>query len=294
MTRLTADLALLFAALVWGIAFLFQKQAMADIGPFTFVAARAGLAAVALLPFALREHTAKAATVPMNFWSIGTLSGAAFFAGAILQQAGIITASVTNTGFLTALYVVITPFIAWATARKAPSVFVWPAVLLSAIGTWLLGGGTLSAFSAGDGLVALSAVFWASHVVIVGQAARHGRPIGFTTLQFVVVSLLALVGALALESATPAQLWSALPSILYVGLMSSALTFTLLTIALQYTPPSEAAVIVSLETVFAAIGAFLVLGERLPLIAWAGAAMIMAGTLVIQLGSARHAPAKGE
>lgn len=294
MTRLTADLALLFAALVWGVAFLFQKQAMADIGPLTFVAARAGLAAVALLPFALREHRAKAATVPIGFWRIGTVSGAAFFAGAILQQTGIITATVTNTGFLTALYVVITPFIAWATARVAPSPFVWPAVVLSAVGTWLLGGGTLSAFSAGDGLVALSAVFWAAHVVIVGQAAVYARPVAFTTLQFVVVSLMALLGAVAFETTTPERLVAALPSILYVGLLSSALTFTLLTIALQYTPPSEAAVIVSLETVFAAVAAFIILGERLPLIAWVGAALIMAGTLVIQLGGARKGHAKPE
>jgi len=288
MTRLTADLCLLFAALVWGIAFLFQKQAMADIGPLTFVASRAALAALALMPFALREHRTKAATVPVGFWRIGAISGAAFFAGAILQQMGIVTATVTNTGFLTALYVVITPFIAWATARVAPSRFVWPAVGLSAVGTWLLGGGSLAAFSAGDGLVALSAVFWAAHVVIVGQAAIYARPIAFTTVQFMVVALMAFIGAVTFETTTPARLYAALPSILYVGLMSSALTFTLLTIALQYTPPSEAAVIVSLETVFAAIAAYIVLGERLPLIAWVGAAMIMAGTLVIQLGGARH------
>jgi drug/metabolite transporter (DMT)-like permease len=294
MTRLTADLALLFAALVWGVAFLFQKQAMADVGPLTFVASRAGIATLALLPFALREHRAKAAIVPMDFWKIGTLSGAAFFAGAILQQAGIITATVTNTGFLTALYVVITPFIAWATTRLAPSSFVWPAVLLSAAGTWLLGGGTLAAFSAGDGLVALSAIFWAAHVVIVGQAARHARPIAFTTLQFAVVTALAAIGAAVFETPTARGLLAAAPSILYVGLLSSALTFTLLTIALQHTPPSEAAVIVSLETVFAALAAFLFLGERLPLLSWVGAAMIMAGTLVIQLGGARHASTKAE
>ena len=289
MTRLTADLALLFAALVWGVAFLFQKQAMADIGPCTFVAARTAVAFVALLPFALREHRARAATIPMDFWKIGTVSGIAFFAGAILQQTGIITASVTNTGFLTALYVVITPFIAWAATRRAPTALVWPAVALSAVGTWFLGGGTLAAFSAGDGLVALSAIFWAAHVVIVGQAARVARPVAFTTLQFLVVALIATLGALLFETTTMARLLAAAPSILYVGLLSSALTFTLLTIALQYTPPSEAAVIVSLETVFAAVAAFVILGERLPLIAWFGAAMIMAGTLVIQLGGARHA-----
>lgn len=293
MSRLSADLALLFAALVWGIAFLFQKSAMSDIGPLTFIAARAGVATLVLLPLALREGRQKEESAPSGFWNIGIISGSAFFIAAYLQQAGIVTATVTNTGFLTALYVVITPFMAWAFARRRPSMIVWPAVLLSAVGTWLLGGGALSAFSSGDGLVALSALFWAAHVVIVGQAARHTRPVAFTALQFLVVALLAAVGAAYLESPTIAGLLAAKSSILYVGVLSSALTFTLLTIALQYTPPSEAAVIVSLETVFAAIAAYWFLGERLPPIAWIGAALIMAATLVIQLGGGkRQAPSQ--
>lgn len=289
MSRLSADLALLFAALVWGIAFLFQKSAMSDIGPLTFIAARASVATAVLLPFAVREARQKVGSVPFDFWNIGIVSGTTFFIAAYLQQAGIITATVTNTGFLTALYVVITPFIAWAFARRRPSMIVWPAVLLSALGTWLLGGGTLSAFSSGDGLVALSAIFWAAHVVIVGQAARHARPVGFTALQFLMVALLAAIGAAYVESPTIAGLLAAKSSILYVGVLSSALTFTLLTIALQHTPPSEAAVIVSLETVFAALAAYWFLSERLPPVAWIGAALIMTATLVIQLGGSKRA-----
>ncbi|MDX2204266.1 MAG: DMT family transporter [Hyphomicrobiaceae bacterium] len=287
MSRFTADLALLFAALIWGVAFLFQKSAMDAVGPLTFIAARCGLATVVLVPFALAETRRRRPRADAGFWHIGLLSGAAFFVAAWLQQAGIVTATVTNTGFLTALYVVITPLIAWASAGRRPSAIIWPAVALSAAGTWLLGGGTLSAFSGGDGLVALSAVFWAAHVVIVGQAARHARPIAFTTLQFAVVAALAAIGAAGLEAPSVAGLLAAGTSILYVGVLSSALTFTLLTFALQHTPPSEAAVIVSLETVFAAVAAYLVLGERLAPIAWIGALMIMAGTLVIQLGGAR-------
>ena len=287
MNRLTADLALLFAALVWGVAFLFQKSAMEEIGPLTFVAARCGLATVVLIPLALAETRRRQDAAPSDFWRIGTLSGAAFFSAAWLQQAGIVTATVTNTGFLTALYVVITPLIAWATAGRRPRAVIWPAVVLSAAGTWLLGGGELAQFSRGDGLVALSALFWAAHVVIVGQAARHARPITFTTVQFAVVALLAAAGAFVLETPTLASLSAAWMSILYVGVLSSALTFTLLTLALQHTPPSEAAVIVSLETVFAAAAAYLALGERLAPIAWIGALMILAGTLVIQLGGQR-------
>ena len=105
------------------------------------------------------------------------MSGATFFVGGWLQQSGLITATITNAGFLTALYVVITPLIAWAWSGRRPNPLVWPAVALSAVGTWLLGGGTLSAFSTGDLLIALSAVFWAVHVVITGRAGqfRTGR-----------------------------------------------------------------------------------------------------------------------
>jgi drug/metabolite transporter (DMT)-like permease len=314
MSRLNADIALLLAAAVWGVAFLFQKSAMDHVGPLAFIAARAALAAVALAPLAWREHRRAAArTASPGFrpgfgpgfgpglWGVAIWGGAAFFVAAWLQQAGIRTATVTNTSFLTALYVVLTPFVAWAWSGKLPGGTVWPAVALSTLGTWLLGGGgTLSGLGHGDALVALCALFWAIHVVITGRAARLGRPVGFTAVQFAVVAVLAALGSAAFETTTLRGLAGAAPDILYVGLLSSALTFTILIVALQYTPPSEAAVIVSMESVFAALAAFLVLGERLPAIGWLGAALILGATLLLQvgpaigarLGRARVAPAE--
>lgn len=287
MSRLHADIALLLAAIIWGVAFIFQKSAMADIGPLAFIASRGAVAALALAPLALREGN-KAGMKPANagFWKIAISGGVAFFVAAWLQQAGIRTATVTNTGFLTALYVVITPFIAWTWNRIRPSPAVWPAVILSAVGTWMLGGGAVGAFSDGDKLVALSALFWALHVVVTGRASPFGRPIAYTAVQFAVVSVLAAVGSLSLESTSLDGLIAAAPEIAYVGLLSSALTFTLLTVALQYTPPAEAAVIVSLETVFAAVAAYWLLGERIGLMGWLGAAMIMGAVLTLQLGTA--------
>lgn len=287
MSRLHADIALLLAAAIWGVAFFFQKTAMDDIGPLAFIAARGAVAALALAPLALREGGKPGAKpASAGFWKIAVAGGIAFFVAAWLQQAGIRTATVTNTGFLTALYVVITPFIAWGWNRIRPSVAVWPAVILSAAGTWLLGGGALGTFSEGDRLVALSAFFWALHVVVTGRASPFGRPIAYTAVQFAVVSALAATFALGLESTTLDGLIAAAPEIAYVGLLSSALTFTLLTVALQYTPPAEAAVIVSLETVFAAVAAYWLLGERLGVLGWAGAAMIMGAVLILQLGTA--------
>jgi drug/metabolite transporter (DMT)-like permease len=132
----------------------------------------------------------------------------------------------------------------------------------------------------------MSALFWAIHVVITGRAAPYGRPIGFTAVQFAVVAALAGAGSAFIETTTVQGLAGAAVDIAYVGLLSSALTFTLLTVALQYTPPSEAAVIVSLETVFAALTAFLVLGERLTAVGWLGAALILLATLLLQIGAA--------
>jgi drug/metabolite transporter (DMT)-like permease len=286
MSRLHADIALLFAAAVWGIAFVFQKSAMDHIGPLAFIAARGLVAALALAPLALHEHRRGPKPAGKDFWAIAVWGGVFFFVAAWLQQAGIVTATVTNTGFLTALYVVITPFIAWGWSSKVPSAVVWPAAALSAIGTWLLGGGTLSAFSWGDQLVALSALFWAIHVVVTGRASPHGRPVAYTAIQFAVVGALAALGSALYETTTPQGLSAAAIEIAYVGLLSSALTFTILTLALQHTPPSEAAVIVSMETVFAALAAYLLLSERLGGLGWIGAALILSAILLIQLGPA--------
>lgn len=290
MRRIHADLLLLVAAAIWGFAFLFQKSAMGHVGPVQFVAARALVACLALLPLALVEMRGGGVRWGA-IWPTALVAGAAFFTGAVLQQWGLVTATVTNTGFLTALYVVVTPFIAWALLNRRPPSLIWAAVLLSFCGTWLLGGGALSAFSRGDGLVALSAVFWGLHVVLVGRAASLGRPVAFTTLQFVVVAALGMTVAPMIETVSSEKLANAWVEIAYVGLLSSALTFTLFSIALRHTGPSEATIIVSTETLFAAFGAWWLLGEQLPPIGWAGAGLILLATLAVQLGPARKATA---
>jgi drug/metabolite transporter (DMT)-like permease len=286
MHRLNADLALLLAAIIWGVAFLFQKSATSHIGPLAFIAARCALAAVALAPFAWHESRSARLPAQRGFLVIAAWGGLTFFIAAWLQQAGIATATVTNTGFLTALYVVIIPLFVWGSSGKVPSAIVWLAIALSALGTWLLGGGTLGAFSWGDRLVALSAVFWAAHVVITAWASSLGRPIGFTAAQFAVVTALATLGVMVLETTTIEGLVAAAIDIAYVGLLSSALNFTVLTVALRYTPPSEAAVILGTETVFAALAAYLVLGERLVGLGWLGAGLILLAILLIQLAPA--------
>ena len=289
MNRLTADFLLLFAAAVWGLAFYFQKSAMSDIGPFLFIAARASVAAFALAPLALLELRRRASETegaPVDqpgLVKLGLMGGIFFFLGAAFQQAGLLTATVTNAGFLTGLYVVITPFIIWLTARRAPSAVVWTAGGLAFTGTWALGGGTIDGFSYGDILIAICAVFWSVHMVVTSRSPRFGVPLTYTCVQFTTVAALAATAALLFEPISAEALAKASGAILYVGVLSSALTFTLLAMAMKHTPASEAAVLVSMETLFAALAGAVLLGERLPSIGWFGAALLFAATLLVQL-----------
>lgn len=288
MKRLHADLLLLGCAAVWGLAFLFQKSAMAHIGPLLFVAAR-GLAATAvLIPFVIIERRRLGAVPGSPVMALGGLTGLAFVGGAFLQQSGIKSASVMNTGFLTALYVVATPFISLLIAgRRVPSA-VWGAVVLSCLGTWLLGGGTLGSFGRGDYLVAASALFWALQFVLTERAAGLERPVLFTTVQFLVVACIAGTAALLFEAVSVSGLRAALVDILYVGVLSSALTFTILALALRATSATEAAVIVSTDTLFAALGAWLLLDERLAGLGSTGAVLILVAVVVVRLVGTRR------
>ena len=290
MRRFHANLMLLAIAAVWGIAFVFQKTAMDHIGPFLFLASRSLLAAIALLPLALRENAKLGMSVPAGFWLISAVGGVSFFLGGILQQIGLVTATVTNTGFLTGLYVVITPLLMWLVLRQAPRFYVWPAVVLAFVGTWFLGGGTVGGFSFGDWLVAISAIFWSAHILIIAQSARHARPIGFTAVQFCVVAVLSLVGAVLFETISLDGLKAAAGEIAYVGILSSALTFSLLAVALRYAPAAETTILVSTETVFAALAAVILLGEWLAPIGWLGAAMMFTASLIVQAAPALFDP----
>jgi len=283
MTRLRADLLLLFAAAIWGLAFVFQKTAMDHVGPLTFIAARGLVAAAALAPLAFLEQRRNPAPMGGGLLRIAGWGGALFFVAGWLQQYGLVTASVTNTGFLTSLYVIFTPFIVWIAFRKPPARVVAIAVALAAAGTWALGGGNVGGFGTGDLLVAVSAIFWAIHLVVTGASGKHDAPLTFTCIQFAVVAAIAMAAAVMFEGVEARSLLAAWDSILYVGVLSSALTFTLLAVAMRHTPAAEAAILVSMETVFAALAGAFLLGERLSLLGWAGAGLMLAATLLVQL-----------
>jgi drug/metabolite transporter (DMT)-like permease len=278
VTGWRADALVLLAALIWGVAFYFQKTAMLHLGPLLFLGLRAVIAAAVLAPFALRETRGTASVIP-----IALLGGALFFVAASIQQIGIVEATVTNTGFLTALYVVVTPFLVWGYRRKSPGSVIWVGAALAFVGTWALSGGSFASFSRGDWLIALSSLFWSAFIVTTGVSGKHGQPLTYVSVQFAVVALLALPSAFAFETVSFAAVWRGIVPVLYVGILSSALTFALLAVSLRHVPPARGAILLSLETVFAALAGAILLGERLPPIGWLGAALMFAAILVVQL-----------
>ena len=287
MRRFVADFLLLFAAAVRGLAFYFQKTAMSEIGPFLFIAARSLLASCALAPVAFVELRRRArgregAVDLAGLIRLGMLGGVVFFLGAALQQMGLVTATVTDAGFLTGLYVVITPFIVWLISRQPPSPVVWTAVAMAFTGTWALGGGTVGGLSRGDVLIAICAALGDPHRRDEPVAAfRHADGVHLLPIRHRRDAWRNRGPAFRADLGRRAA--RASRSILYVGLLSSALTFTLLAIALKHTPAPEAAVLVSMETVFAAIAGAVLLGERLTPMGWFGAGLLFAASLLVQL-----------
>ena len=286
LKRLEADALLLTTAFLWGVTFVVQKNAVGTLSPLAFVAARFVISAVALAPFALWEaRRAKRALGP-GAWRIAIVMALALFVGSSLQQAGLETTSATNGGFLTACYVVLTPFIVWALSRTAPRPLVVLASLVSLLGAWLLasGGGPARPPTIGDGLVLLADFAWALGIALTPLfLMRAPRPLMLAFTQYLVCGALAAVAAAAFETVEPRAFVDAAAWIVFAGLVSGALAYTLQIIGQRYTPPAEAALILSLESVFAAIAGAFILGERLTLMGALGCALILLGAVAVEV-----------
>ncbi len=294
MTRLRADLLLLFTAVIWGAAFVVQKWANGTMGPIAFVSARFLLSAVVLAPFALVEARRAAAPVPKADMRVALMVGACLCAGAVLQQTALVTASATNGGFLTALYVVGVPFASWAIMKEPLRPIVLAACLVCVSGAWMLTDtGGPRVWSQGDLLLVVSDIPWAFSITLVSVFQRRcPRPFYLSFVQYAVTGVGAGVLALMFETVSWDAVMASLPAILYAGIMAGAVGFTLGVIAQRHTPPSEAGLIMSLESVFAALAGAAMLNERLSFTALMGCALILAGVVMVEAGPALMRGAK--
>ncbi len=283
MPRSMATFIMIIATMVWGFAFIAQKSAMDSMGPLTFLASRYLLGGIVILPLAWFEHKRQAEPISKRAWGLIFILSAAFFLGSWLQQAGLLTATVTNAGFLTGLYVFFVPFILTLFFRQKLHYIVWVCAPLALLGLYLLNGARLDNFVVGDFLVMSSAIFWAVHVMMLGYtAALTKRPITVSAFVFILAGLYSLGGGFALETVNLEVLQLGWKEIVYAGLLSTAVGFTLQAIGQQHVPAANAAIILSGESLFAAIGAALVLGERLSLVGYFGAVLIFIAIVLVE------------
>lgn len=265
MSRLKADLMLLFVAIIWGAAFIAQKDSLDNIGPFTFVASRFLISLVLILPFAAREYKkAKPAKKLTESKGELLLMCCTFFGGMILQQIGIAKTTVTNAGFLTGLYVIFVPVLCTFLYKQHLSRWNYIAALTSIAGVWLLSGARLDGFTSGDALVFAGSIVFSVQVTLISRVAiKLKTPFIISALQYAFVALAATIGMLAFEQPTLDNIENAMWPILYAGVISGAFAYTMQVIAQQYTTAADSAIIMSGEAVFAAIAGALMLGERL-------------------------------
>ena len=284
MTRLRANMLLLTAGAIWGMGFIAQSAAMDSVGPWTFTSARFVLAALTLLPFAAWETRRAGRSLSMRDWGGFAIVGALLFLGTMLQQLGLLTTSVTNAGFITGLYVVMTPVLALLILRTRPHWVVWPSAALALAGILMVGGGGFVAVGRGDWLMIAAAAAFALQILFVGLfSTASNRPLLLSCVQFATVAVLASAGMAAFETPALPGLRAAWPLIVYGGCISAGVAFTLQTIAQRHTSAPQAAILLSSEALFAALFGALLLGERIAPVGYGGCALIFSAILAVEL-----------
>jgi drug/metabolite transporter (DMT)-like permease len=218
----------------------------------------------------------------------GLLLGLILFAGATFQQAGIVYTTAGNAGFITGLYVILVPLFGMFTGQKA-GVNLWGGAILATVGLYFLSVTEHFTISKGDLLVLTGAIFWAVHVLYTGWLSPRTSALRLAVTQYTVCAVLSLMSAFLFESNTFAGIYHAAIPLLYGGLLSVGVAFTLQIIGQKKAPPAHTAIILSLEAVFAVIGGIIILSETMTDRKWIGCALMLTGMLLAQLPSRRSA-----
>ena len=288
------DSLLLLTAVIWGVAFVAQRAGMEHVGPFTYNAVRFAIGSLTLVPIILlRRRPARSAgsavagrprpaSAGPGVWIGGLLAGAVLFLGASFQQSGLVYTTAGKAGFITGLYVVLVPLTGLFRRQRA-GWGGWVGALLSLAGLFLLSVSERFTMERGDLLVLASALFWTAHVQIVGWLSPRTDALALACIQFAVCAILCTAGAVLWETVRLSGILDAAVPILYGGLLSVGVAFTLQVVAQAKAPPAHAAVILSLESVFAALGGALILSERLGARGTIGCAIMFSGMLFSQV-----------
>lgn len=292
--NLQSDLVLCVAAVIWGFAFVAQRVGMDYVGPFLFNGIRFALGTLSLLPLlyirskGLQKREETKGTALMG----GSVAGVVLFMGASLQQVGLVYTTAGKAGFITGLYVVIVPVLGAFLGQRI-RLGSWAGAVVAAVGLYFLSVTEDLHISFGDLLEIGGAFFWAVHVLIIGWLSPKVSSIRICVFQFMTCSILSLATAFLFENIESAGLMKAAVPILYGGFFSVGIAYTLQVVGQKKAPPSHAAIILSLETVFAALGGRLILGETLPLRGLFGCALMFSAMILSQMHAFKGPGSRG-
>ncbi len=304
--KLRENLMLFFAALIWGSSFVAQKAGMEYIGPFTFNGIRFLIGSLVLIPVILAMDAWKKKNGNENSGMepekksdrktliVGGIScGVVLFVAGSLQQIGIQYTTAGKAGFITALYIVLVPILGLLIGRKVRLV-LWVSVALAAVGLYLLCITGSFTIGWGDLLVIAGAFGFAVHILVIDHFSPKADGVKLSCIQFLTAGLLSVPFMLGWEAIHWPSIINCARPILYSGVMSCGVAYTLQVVAQRNTEPTVASLILSLESVFAVISGILLLGERISLREFLGCAIMMAAILLAQLPSKQVPPENPE
>lgn len=290
---LKGPICLTLCAIFWGMAFSAQSSAMDHVEPYTFVFLRSAITCLALLismPLLNRLNPANNAPTASNrrHLAVGALCGAFLVLATILQQVGLVTTTTAKSGFITALYIIIVPILGIFLGRK-PRAAIWLGVLVSLIGLYFLcWQGTLNV-NVGDLFTLGSAVVFAVHIQLIDRLGGNLNSIKLSAIQFGAAAVIACAMMLLFETPNLDGILACWTDILYVAIFSGALGYTLQIVGQKSTDPTLASLIMCLESVFAALGGWLVLGEALSGREILGCALMLSASVIALLPGRKRA-----
>lgn len=285
--KIKSNVLIIIATLIWGTAFAAQSVAMDYLSPFTFNGARFIVGGLVTLPPAIissRRDKSVLKEIPgkrTNVLLAGVCCGVVLFISSALQQFGILYTTVGKAGFITSLYVVIVPLFGLFTGRRV-SFKVWTGVGFAVLGMYLLCVSGGFGINIGDGLILACALTFSVHILLIDRFAGRVNHIAVSCVQFFTVGILATISAFIVEKPDFSQILKCAWPILYTGVFSSGVAYTLQIIAQKNTDPEIASLLFSLESVFAAVTGFIFLGERLSVREAAGCVLVMLAIAVAQ------------
>jgi drug/metabolite transporter (DMT)-like permease len=288
MTKTVSLLSALLCTFIWGTTFIAQDTGMDDIGPFTFNAVRFFVGFLAILPlaflFEVKKFKSEFELDIKTFVILSLLIGVSLFLGSALQQVALLHTDVANAAFFTIFYVPLVPIIVFLFKKKSIHWSVWPSVILCLIGGYLLTNFYDATVRLGDGLVLLGALFWSTHIIFTGMiVTRYNLPLTIGALQTLIVAILSLIIGLIYEEFIFNNILKEIDSILYAGILSGGFAFVLQIYAQRRISPAPAAIIFSLEGVFATVAAWFLLNQILDINNILGCFFILCGVLLSQL-----------